>query len=639
MGKTKRSATPPVPHLRLSRVTIQNLKACKHCDLHLSDMTPLVGYNNAGKSTILEAIEWLLAKSKLDPADFGDAGQPVLVAGEIVGITNTVLEGLEDSHRKVMEEWVKGGRLWVLRRQAASGKPELQIRRTVYDVDNLSRDWDKNPRGIEEAIHAIFPEPILVAAMKEAEPDVGEAKASNTIGKLLKDVTDEIMETAGEDLQQALAVLRSHLEHGGERRLSKLADLDASITKQVRQFFPQLQGKFHIPAPSLSDVLTKASLKVGLDDGNVLRDFGSLGHGAQRAFQMALITHRARIGESQAPAPRTQLLLIDEPELYLHPHGIQVVRDGLERLSGQGYQIVYATHSPFMISEPQLPHAKLIRLQPDAGTVALNSMIELPELLHDSAFASQRDIITNVANGSEILFADQILIYEGKTETKQLPQRFREIAGSSFQSLGIGVISTEGSGAIAKTKSLLEAMGLPVKAIADLDYIRQAVQSKLIQPADLDMLKTCLASYNGPDPLPLGKDGFPGRDPSTEQSAAKSWELAAACPAIADAFRAVREKLLAQGIWLWPGGTIETHVGADKKSLKTGKLCPAQDEETLRTCFEWVRERPSETASASTTAEPPPDDDAGAATNTTSSSKKRKPRRTALGQQQPEPGL
>jgi|GEM_PF-4055624 AAA15 family ATPase/GTPase len=41
---------------RLSQVRIQNYKSIKDLDLKLTDYTPLVGYNNAGKSNILEAM-------------------------------------------------------------------------------------------------------------------------------------------------------------------------------------------------------------------------------------------------------------------------------------------------------------------------------------------------------------------------------------------------------------------------------------------------------------------------------------------------------------------------------------------------------------------------------------------------------
>lgn len=53
-----------MPH-QLSKVTIKNYKSCRETELKLLSYTPLVGYNNAGKSNALSAIQWLLRKSSL----------------------------------------------------------------------------------------------------------------------------------------------------------------------------------------------------------------------------------------------------------------------------------------------------------------------------------------------------------------------------------------------------------------------------------------------------------------------------------------------------------------------------------------------------------------------------------------------
>lgn len=47
----------------LSKISIKNFRSCKDIDINFSSFTPLIGYNNAGKSTILNAIEWLFKKN------------------------------------------------------------------------------------------------------------------------------------------------------------------------------------------------------------------------------------------------------------------------------------------------------------------------------------------------------------------------------------------------------------------------------------------------------------------------------------------------------------------------------------------------------------------------------------------------
>ena len=72
--------------LRLSEVHIQNYKSCIDTHLNLSDFTVLIGYNNAGKSNCLSALEWLLRKKVLMENHFNDTTQPLEIEGLIEGI-------------------------------------------------------------------------------------------------------------------------------------------------------------------------------------------------------------------------------------------------------------------------------------------------------------------------------------------------------------------------------------------------------------------------------------------------------------------------------------------------------------------------------------------------------------------------
>ena len=79
-----------MPHL-LSKITIKNFKSIKDEVFELSEFTPLVWYNNAGKSNIIESIKWLLRKTSLTNSDYNDIRIPVEMEGCISGITTTIL--------------------------------------------------------------------------------------------------------------------------------------------------------------------------------------------------------------------------------------------------------------------------------------------------------------------------------------------------------------------------------------------------------------------------------------------------------------------------------------------------------------------------------------------------------------------
>lgn len=49
----------------LTNILIRNFRSCQNVSLELDNCTPIVGYNNAGKSSILQAIEWLVSRRGL----------------------------------------------------------------------------------------------------------------------------------------------------------------------------------------------------------------------------------------------------------------------------------------------------------------------------------------------------------------------------------------------------------------------------------------------------------------------------------------------------------------------------------------------------------------------------------------------
>jgi putative ATP-dependent endonuclease of OLD family len=74
---------------------------------------------------------------------------------------------------------------------------------------------------------------------------------------------------------------------------------------------------------------------------------------------MGLVRHLADV--SNPHGITTKLLLIDESEFYLHPFGIEQVREALIDLSLNGYQVIFSTHSANMITAEEAPKTLLIR--------------------------------------------------------------------------------------------------------------------------------------------------------------------------------------------------------------------------------------------------------------------------------------
>ena len=204
--------------------------------------------------------------------------------------------------------------------------------------------------------------------MENSEEDVSKSKTSTTIGKLLAEIIGPIEQQYGEQLRGFLDGIRNVLDADGANRAPELNQFDQDVNNKLDSFFPSVNVKVHVPTPEIKEVFTKGTIKVYENQSAIGTDVSALGHGAQRSIQMALVRHLADIKIAANQNTTTTLLLIDEPELYLHPQAIEILRTSLKLLSTQGYQVLFSTHSPFMITQKDIGNSLLIRKSENEGT-------------------------------------------------------------------------------------------------------------------------------------------------------------------------------------------------------------------------------------------------------------------------------
>ena len=99
--------------LRLSEITISNLRSIRRETFPLSHFTALIGYNNAGKTNILMGILWLLSHFTLNISFFDDAKIPVEVEGLFEGISEVVLDRLGEEKAAAITPYLMHGALRV----------------------------------------------------------------------------------------------------------------------------------------------------------------------------------------------------------------------------------------------------------------------------------------------------------------------------------------------------------------------------------------------------------------------------------------------------------------------------------------------------------------------------------------------
>lgn len=545
--------------MHISEVRVTNFRTLKSNVVETSEYNPIVGYNNCGKSNFLRAVHWLLKKSALPEACFHDPATEVCVEGVVDGVA-AAIHLLPANQQAQIAPYIIGNRLTFRRRQEAPGTSATLVKLEVLDSTG---NWRPNPTGIDNALGILLPEPVYIKAMDDAGDDVGKYAAKNTIGLLIKYAIEKARASNAASMQSvdsALEDLRINLN--GPSRLPELSELANDATQSIQSFFSGISIEIEIPPPSIDEIIKSASVKL-IEGQSKERSFSEYGHGTQRTVQMALIkllAHHAAHGATGGP---NTVILIDEPELYLHPQAIGAVRTALKRLATSGFQILFSTHSPMMIDAEDAPDTIGFWKCPSNGTQArLRVRSALTGL---SSNQNKVDVLYSLKHSAQWLFSDNPVVVEGKTERMLLPSIYRAVNGVSLAERSVSLIESTGSSSSLEIADLLKSLGYSAKIIVDLDFaFKIGVPTGLFPSADPNIVACLqwLTTNSGTIGFSLDAAGLPTKGGALKPEKAYE-ELAAALPAECQNIHA---HLLSYGIWLWPKGAIEAHLGISKSN-------------------------------------------------------------------------
>lgn len=577
--------------MQLKEIAIENFCSCAAIRMPLARFNPIVGYNNSGKSNILRAISWLLRKHVLPAAVFTNPNAAIVVEGLISGVN---LNLLPPNQQAQISSYIQNSELRFRRRQDQPGVPVGQIRIEV--LDPATGNWVANPTGLDNAIAVLFPQPLHIQAMEDAAEDVSKFAAKNTIGLLLKYAMEQMRAnnpTATASLGAALSQVADMLN--GANRVQQIQNLETEATQAIAPFFPGISLHLAIQSPELDELVKGATVTLA-DSAAVARPFTSFGHGAQRSVHMALIKLLASY--ATAGNGSTVLLLIDEPELYLHPQAIEILRDSLRTLSGQGFQVVFSTHSPLLIPSDHVLETSVVYKVQGQGTTVRPKLANAAQVV--AINAHQASVVFALQHSTYLLFAEEVVVVEGKTERMLLPELYTLLRGRSLGYDKKCLIEASSSSSIVPMMQVLRGVGFNPKAVVDLDFaFRHA--GALLAGVQGDV-QACLSWFSGNTAhgFVLDAAGLPARRNAAGQTSTITPEEAFGLMAVAMAGNVsdISTSLFAQGVWMWTKGAIEQHLGIQKtdqarqtfllESKNSGGIAHAADPGSVGALLTWL---------------------------------------------------
>jgi hypothetical protein len=161
------------------------------------------------------------------------------------------------------------------------------------------------------------------------------------------------------------------------------------------------------------------------------------------------------------------VVLIDEPELHLHPRWQRIFL-GLFRdiAPSRNNQFVITTHSPVFVTPDTINNITRVYRQPGGATgrVALRD-VDLPD---------KRNLVRmiNSQNNERVFFADRAVLVEGITDRLVIASLLDAGSVRFANNDAIEILEVGGKGNFAEYRKLLNALHTPSFVVADLDYLR-----------------------------------------------------------------------------------------------------------------------------------------------------------------------
>ena len=215
------------------------------------------------------------------------------------------------------------------------------------------------------------------------------------------------------------------------------------------------------------------ALDLRVREGGFTISATELGEGIQNALVLAILQ------AFEARRKQGAILLIEEPEMFLHPQMQRSLYKTLREI-GKTNQVIYTTHSPHFVAVPDYDQVALVRKNND-GTCARLSDLPMDEKRKEK-LRKELDPERN-----ELFFATRVLFVEGDTEKLAFPEYARRL-GLDLDKAGASIIEVGGKRNLIEFCRIARSFNIPFGVVYDEDSPEIKTRTKRQYNAELDAL-------------------------------------------------------------------------------------------------------------------------------------------------------
>lgn len=424
--------------MKISDIHIQNFKSIH--DMHIPDIENaliLVGQNNTGKTTVLDAVRAVGGEYRITPEDFGEAGAKIRIQVSL-SFTEEDLEqlrrrGVVSQYRK-METWMQD----FCQKLPSYSEGELTFTMTANRDGRIRYQdgFNKNNPYIKE----VFPKIYYVDT---------ERRLEQLQSDMLLLQEDEILKRMRSGccmfnqarecthcfhciglIEQKSPALLDAME------VSKLLDyklyqlnLD-TFARKVNDCFHKNGGRESILYSMNRDVekILEVTTEIRHPAQNVPRPISHMGKGMRSIYLFSLLEAYTQIEETLP-----SIIMIEDPEIFLHPSLQKVCGTILYRLAAKN-QVIFTTHSPNLLPNFNSRQIRQVVHRED-GSSDVRGKTDISAILEDLGYTA-----------GDLMNVNFVFIVEGKQDKSRLPLLLGKYYAETLDSQGnlsrIAIITT-----------------------------------------------------------------------------------------------------------------------------------------------------------------------------------------------------
>lgn len=455
-------------NIQLDIVRICGFRGIANIELNLPRVTVLLGQNNAGKTSIIKALQLALGDYSryLTNEDFHIDNNENIQEKIIIDVRFVPIEdGLVV--KEFSEDWVREFKDSI--QFSADAQQFVAIRTIVqseeikggYKIDRFHleewpplKDWEKTSVNQKNKLKKRFDSVVFtfIDAQRDIHSELKER--SSYIGRVISSVKYDREDT--EQIEQMVAAINAEATNKSEA-LTKLKNhLNA-----LNESFSDTGITELAPFPKkIRDLSKRFSVHYG-DTSNASFSMEYHGMGTRSWASMLSVkafTDLQREKYLEECLPIYSIIAAEEPEAHLHPNAQRTVYNQLVDSMGQ---VIISSHSPYVAGLSSIYELRYLKL--------IDGCVKVFQLSDsfdgDDLRKLRREVIQS---RGELLFSKAIVLFEGETEEQILPDLFEMYIGRTAFELGVNFVCVNGSGAKYRPFfTLAKDLNIPVYIFSD----------------------------------------------------------------------------------------------------------------------------------------------------------------------------